>query len=158
MKTNGFLAILCLLAATTPAAAAPAETGPVELKGDVKVERILSENGRQQRVLAEPKVVVPGDRLVFATSYHNASATLVKDFIVTNPVPAGVMLAPDSAGMLDVSVDGGKTWGKLAALTVADGAGGRRAAQAGDVTHLRWTLSTLAPGAKGTLTYNAIVR
>ena len=68
------------------------------------------------------------------------------------------MIDPAGAAMADVSVNGGKSWGKLASLTVTAPDGTKRAAQASDVTHVRWTLALLAPGASGTVTYRAIVR
>lgn len=140
-----------------PAALAQAAS-PVELKGDVKLDKIVVQNGKEQHQLTEPKVVVPGDRLIFSTAYHNTGAMVVKNFVVTNPIPQGVTLASDATGNLEVSVDDGKNWGLLAMLTVPDGQGGRRPAQASDATHVRWTLATLAAGASGVLTYNAIVR
>ena len=146
--------LLAILAAPTALAQA---AQPVELKGDVKVDKLVVENGKEKHVFVDPTVVVPGDKLVFSTTYRNAGSEAVKNFVVTNPIPAGVALAPLGADKLEVSVDGGKTWGRLAALTVAETAGSR-AAQAGDVTHVRWILPVLAPGASGTLTYNALVR
>ena len=55
-------------------------------------------------------------------------------------------------------VDGGKTWGKLAALTIKDAKGVARPAQATDVTHVRWTLATIAPGTEGAVAYHGIVK
>ena len=43
-------------------------------------------------------------------------------------------------------------------LKVADGKGGTRPAQASDVTHVRWSIASFAPGASGTLEYHAVVR
>lgn len=159
MKQNliASLAAAFLMTFAAPAAFAQ-DAAPVELKGEVKLDKVVVENGKERHVLTEPKVVVPGDRLVFGTTYRNVSGKPVKDFVVTNPLPAGVMLAPEGAEAQTVSVDGGKTWGRLVALTVADGNGGRRSASAADVTHLRWTLAEIAPGASGSLTYDAIVR
>ena len=133
-------------------------TQPIELKGDVQLDKIVVENGREKHVLVEPKVVVPGDKLIFATAYRNTGSAAVSNFVVTNPIPAGVALAQGDAPMADVSVDGGKTWGKLSALTVTGKDGVKRAAQSGDVTHIRWTLASVAPGASGTLSYHAVVR
>ncbi|MEN9683523.1 MAG: hypothetical protein RLZZ427_1274 [Pseudomonadota bacterium] len=146
-------------AASSPATGtvAPA-TQPVTLKGDVKVERTVIENGTKRQVYLDPKVVVPGDHLVFTTAYHNVGADVVRNFVVTNPLPAGVVLAAGTAPEQDVSVDGGKTWGRLDASRVPDGKGATRPASTADVTHLRWTIAALAPGAQGTLVYNAIVR
>lgn len=148
--------ILVLGSLSAPALAAPAS--PVSLKGDVKLEKTIVENGVEKQTLTEPKVVVPGDKLLFSTAYRNAGAAPVEHFVVTNPLPSAVTLAPESAASLEVSIDGGKTWGSLAKMTVADGKGGRRGAQATDVTHVRWTLATIAPGASGAVQYHAIVR
>lgn len=139
-------------------AGAMAQTSPVELKGDVKVDTVVVENGKEKHVLADPRVVVPGDSLVFSTSYRNTGSAAIKDFVVTNPLPEAVMLAPDGAEKLVVSVDGGKTFGRLASFSVTGADGKARPAQAGDVTHIRWVLPVLAPGSAGTLSYHAIVR
>lgn len=156
---NKFLiaAVSGLLASMAAPAVSAQAAQPIELKGDVKVVKVVVENGQEKSVLIDPKVVVPGDKLIFSTAYRNAGGEAVKDFVVTNPIPAGVALAPLGADKLEVSVDGGKTWGRLAALKV-NNAAGPRAAEAGDVTHVRWVLPVLAPGASGTLTYNALVR
>ena len=142
----------------TSAAAAAAAPGAVVLRGDVKLETTVVENGVEKTVLATPKVVVPGNRLVFSTSYRNQDASPVQNFVVTNPVPAGIAVSPASATGLIVSVDGGKVWGTLAALTVTDAKGVATPAQATDITHVRWTLATIAPGAGGAVSYHAIVR
>ncbi len=144
----------------TPMAQAQAAQGaqPIELKGDVKLDKLVMENGREKHVMVAPDVVLPGDKLVFATAYRNSGASAVSNFVVTNPIPAGVMLAADGAAQADVSVDGGKSWGKLTSLTVIGTGGVKRAAQSSDVTHVRWTLPMLAPGATGTVTYRGIVR
>ncbi|WP_309622852.1 hypothetical protein [Novosphingobium sp.] len=146
-----------VLIATAPAVAA-AQTNPVELIGDVKVDKVVVENGKEKHVLVEPGVVVPGDALLFTTTYRNAGATPIKDFVVTNPLPDAVQLAPQGADQLVVSVDGGKTFGKLTTRRVTGSDGAPRAAVEADVTHIRWVLPVLAPGASGALSYHAIVR
>ena len=150
-----FASVAIFAAVPATAFAAP---GAVVLKGDVKVETTVVEKGVEKTVLATPKVVVPGNRLVFSTSYRNESATPVQNFVVTNPVPEGIAVAAPDAASLTVSVDGGKIWGKLAALAVKDVKGVARPAQAADVTHVRWTLATIAPGAAGAVAYHAVVK
>ena len=149
--------ITAAMIAAVPAGASAA-AGAVVLKGDVKIETTVVDKGVEKTVLVTPKIVVPGNRLLFSTSYRNESATPVQNFVVTNPVPAGIAVAAPDAASLTVSVDGGKTWGKLAALVVKDTKGAARPAQAGDVTHVRWTLATIAPGAAGAVAYHAIVK
>ena len=101
---------------------------------------------------------MPGDRLVFGTDYANNGTEAVRNFNVTNPLPAAVRLAPDADPALTVSVDGGKSWGKLSELQVTATDGTTRAATHEDVTHVRWVLASIAPGETGRLTYPAIIR
>lgn len=149
------LAISTLWFALAPVTPALAE-GLVTLEGDVKVVRQVEENGTARTIEEEPSKVVPGDRLIFTTSYANDTGETVDDFVITNPLPDAVALASD--GEFDVSIDGGKTYAPLDTLVVADGSGNSRGAELTDVTHIRWTLPTLAPGAQGKVTYFAVVR
>lgn len=151
------LAVPFAAAAATPAAVAPA-ANPVALEGSVKLEKAVEEGGVRKLILSEPEVVVPGDRLLFSTSYRNQGSQQVTDFVVTNPVPAAVEILPESIGDAMVSVDGGKTWGQLAALAVTDTSGAKRPAKASDVTHMRWVIAAIPSGGSGKVQYNAIVR
>ena len=146
-------AISILLAAML---AIPAHAQEVELKGDVKVIHTVEESGVSREERLAPDRVVPGDRLAFTTHFHNTSTEPAQDFVVTNPLPAAVMLAQN--GDFDVSVDGGQTFAPLATLKVDDGASGLRAAVLADVTHIRWTVARIEPGAEGEITYFAVVR
>lgn len=151
------LSILAALAAVgVPGVAAGKAAQQVELAGDVKVERTQIVGGVSQTVLQEPSEVVPGESLVFTTTYRNATGSPVENFVITNPLPDAVRLA--EAGDFEVSVDGGTTYGALSKLTVADPAGATRAAGPADVTHLRWVLPQLAANATGTVGYRGIVR
>jgi len=73
-------------------------------------------------------------------------------------VPSPVALESVGADNFEVSVDGGKSWGKLAQLTVTKPGAAMRAAQDADVTTVRWVIPVIAPGASGTLQYHAVVR
>ena len=132
---------------------------PMELEGDVKVVKLtIAADGSRLEELVPPDVVVPGDRLVFSTSYRNAGSDPVADFVVSNPLHEAVQLAGDADPTLTVSVDGGQTWGRIAELRVAGDDGADRAARPEDVTHVRWTLAKVGPGESGRLEYPAIIR
>ncbi|MBS0255345.1 MAG: DUF11 domain-containing protein [Proteobacteria bacterium] len=154
--SKSMLLVAGALAVAAPAMAAAAE--PVSLKSDLKLDKLVEENGVKRHMLVVPTKVVPGDHLVFTTSYTNNSGQPFNNFVLTNPLPKEVVLSDDGFGSFDCSVDGGKTWGKLASLSLDDGKGGKRPAQAGDVTHIRWALPAIAPGGTGTLEYHAVVR
>lgn len=149
-------ASLIIGAAATPLAA---QEQAVELKGDVKaVKTVTDANGNTSTELVAPEIIIPGDRLLFTTSYRNTSDEPAENFVVTNPLPAAVRLAPDADADLTVSVDGGANFAKLASLTITGEDGASRPADHADVTHIRWTLASVAPGAAGELQYPAIIR
>lgn len=151
-----FASVLALSLVSGPAAA---QEKPISLKGDVQLEKtIVEEDGGSRIELVEPDVIVPGDRLVFGTDYRNNGSEAVVNFVVTNPLPDAVRLAPDADADLIVSADGGSSWGTLADLTITEEDGSVRPAQQADVTHVRWTLALVEPGESGRLVYPAIIR
>ncbi|MCR2832947.1 hypothetical protein [Parerythrobacter lacustris] len=136
-----------------------AQEMPISIEVDLKLEKSVVDadgNSRVERV--EPDLIVPGDRLVFGRIYRNSGPEAVPNFVVTSPVSSAVRLAPDADPSLVVSVDGGKSWGVLSALTVAAEDGSARPADHADVTHVRWTLAMVAPGETGRLEFPAIIR
>ena len=146
------------LAATALGLSAPAVAqNDVALSSDVKVERTTVENGQSRTTLAAPEGVVPGDRLLFTTSYANGGSAPAENFVVTNPLPSAVALA-ETDESFEVSVDGGKTFAALDTLSVTDPEAGNRPAELGDVTHIRWVLARVAQGESGVLSYYGIVR
>jgi uncharacterized repeat protein (TIGR01451 family) len=152
LKTLAFL----IAALVAPAAAHAAND--VALTSAVFVEKTVQAGGQSKVVLEEPKLVVPGDKLVFVLNYTNKGATPATDFVVTNPLPGAVSFqSGDTAAQ--VSVDGGKAWGTLAALKVKDADGTMRAARPEDVTHVRWTFEKAIPaGQGGKLSFRGVVR
>lgn len=153
------LAAAAALAAPALPLAAQTSASQVALTGDVMAEKVVTDADGKERVeLVAPTAIVPGDRLVFGTDYANKGAEAVSNFTVTNPLPAAVRLAPDADPALEVSIDGGKTFGVLTTLTIANSDGTTRPAAHADVTHVRWVLASIAPDASGRLTYPAIIR
>lgn len=140
--------LLTLLAFTAPAAAFAASDVTIDSK--VMVEHQTQDpSGKLNVTLDPPKVVTPGDRLVFVVTYKNGGTKPATDFVITNPIPNAVAFTSVEDGSAVVSVDGGKTWGPLATLKVTAADGQVRSAQAGDVTHVRWALAAPIPAGQG---------
>lgn len=150
-------AFAVLALASAPAMAQSPAPG-VTLEGRVQLEKTVQTGNTSKVVLEEPKVVVPGDRLLFSTDYANTGNQRVDNFVVTNPVPSAVRVEDASAAQLQVSVDAGKTYGPLTSLSVKSADGSARPARAEDITHIRWTVPAIAPGGRGKVEYHAIVR
>ena len=150
--------LLSFLALIAPAAAMAASD--VSLDSDVFVERVKQDSsGKRSTVLEPPKVVTPGDKLVFVLAYKNGGAKPATDFVVTNPIPDAVAFAGAEGDGALMSVDGGKSWGALAALKVKQSDGTLRPALPADVTHVRWSFGkAIAAGAGGKLSFRGIVK
>lgn len=149
------LALLVVIAPTA-ALAAP----QVTLTSHISVVRTkLDASGKPTTSFEEPKLVTPGDKLSFTLDYVNASGKPADNFVVTDPMPDGVLFAGNESKGAEVSVDGGKTFGALTALKVVDASGQPRAATAADVTHIRWAFARpIASGEHGELRFDAIVK
>lgn len=139
--------ILAALAAATAATPALADSS-VRLDQSVFVER----SGNNTRIIEPARRLLRGDRVVLVLDWQAPPAP--RGFTVTSTVPAALSFQRSSAGMQDVSVDGGRSWGRIGSLRVHDGDGFRLATPE-DVTHLRWRIRGQRTGR---LTYSAIVR
>ena len=140
----GAMAALCALALPVAAQAGPA----VSLDSAAYVER--SDDGT--RSLERAARFSRGDRVVYIVTWYKFGGD--GGFTVTNPLPRSVAYQGSANDDEQVSVDGGRSWGKLGVLRV-----GERMAVPEDVTHVRWRV-TAARAATGTgrIAYSAVVR
>jgi hypothetical protein len=121
----------------------------VSLNSSVFVERVKP---GAVRLLEPARQLRRGDRLVYVVSWQRVAGE--GGFTVTNPLPRSVYYQRSAQGDEQVSVDGGKRWGKLEELRI-----GARIATPEDVTHLRWRVApNEAARGTGRITYSAIVR
>ena len=133
------------LAAVTFAKAMPALAAPgVLLASDVFVEH----SGDSGRVVERAGRLHPGDRVVTVLTWRRTGGG---QFTLTNPLPRALQFEDSASDAQEVSVDGGRSWGRLGSLRV-----GNRVASPEDVTHIRWRILTPAP--EGRIAYSAIVR
>lgn len=149
-----------VVAGATSAALMPATAhaaGNVQFASDVFVERFQpAPGGRTARILERAEQLRPGDRVIFVVNWSGRKGG---GFTVTNPLPRAIAFAGGADGTQEVSVDGGRTWGALEALTVRDAYGRMRQAHPEDVTHLRWRIPTqLALAGTGQMTWRGVVR
>lgn len=158
-------------AQSSPAAQTSADPrANIKIESKIQVER--SEEAADGKLAtkyyapADVKVI-PGDKLVFINSYKNTGNEPVSGFVVNNPVHAAVEFTGAEENWAELSVDGGASFGDLAAASVAnsepavDGtdAPATRPATLADVTHIRWNFKDSIPaGASGKLTFRGVVK
>lgn len=115
----------------------------------VYVERIESDASRR---LEPARQLAPGDRVVTVVRWYRMGGD--GGFVITNPLPASLAYQNSASNVQEVSVDGGRTWGRLEDLRI----NGRDATPA-DVTHVRWRIpASLAARGRGEIAYAGIVR
>jgi hypothetical protein len=138
----------------------PANARCFDVTGRIMVERTVTDgSGRQHAVLEETADAAPGEHLVFQFDYRNARPTVANTFVITNPIPDQLVYAGTDSPGEQVSVDGGRTYGSLADLKVADADGMERSARPRDVTHVRWVINRAMPtGTGGQLSFRAVMR
>lgn len=135
---------LTILGTTVQAFAAPL----VSTDSAIYVERHADNAMR----LEPASDLAPGQRVVTILRWRRESGDGA--FVITNPLPRAITYQKSSAGEEEVSIDGGRTWGRLAALRV-----GSRSATPEDVTHVRWRIpARLASQGRGQIAYAGIVR
>lgn len=116
---------------------------------EVFVERIDARNGRR---LEPASLLARGDRVVTVVTWKRTRGT--GGFMLTNSLPARLAYQRSASDMQEVSVDGGRNWGRLEAMRV-DG----RQATPEDVTHVRWRIpASYAALGQGRIAYSGVVR
>lgn len=146
-----FAASLALGGGITVGLAAPASAqgAAVATQSAVYVERI--EPGAARR-LEPASQLARGDRVVTVVTWYRMGGA--GGFVITNPLPASLAYQQSASDAQEVSVDGGRTWGRLDTMRI-----GMRNATPEDVTHVRWRIpASSAARGRGQITYSGIVR
>lgn len=146
-----------LLVATVPSAVAGAE--PIELKVVAEQEvTVTNEEGQEEVVRVEPKLVTPGEDVIYTISYTNLGAEPADNVVITNPVPGHMVYLPGSADgsntTIEFSLDG-VSFDSPENLRITTEMGPKQAT-ADDYTHVRWVvMAPLESGAGGEVSYRA---
>lgn len=141
------LAFLAVLGAQT----AQASETTALIKSSIFVER-GAYNGRPgARTVERASTLGSGDRVVtildWRTHGEKRAAT------VSLSIPTHLAFQRSSLGNEEISIDQGRSWGRLGTLRMRDSDGPRLAVPE-DVTNVRWRVN----GTNGRITYSAVVR
>ena len=140
---------LPLLASALLAPLAVQASPSVAIDSAVYVER--QEAGGTRR-LEPARRLTPGDRVVTVVSWFKVGGD--GSFVLTSPLPHRLAYQASARRDEEVSVDGGRNWGRLGSLRRQG-----RIATAEDVTHVRWRIDPERAGrGSGHFAFAGIVR
>jgi uncharacterized repeat protein (TIGR01451 family) len=140
-----------------------AQQGTIELKSNAEVE-VTETNSKGEKIVKRLEIgkskIVPGEILVYTTTYRNNGTKPAEKIVITNPVPQHMNYVEKSAEgagtKIDFSADHGKTYGAPETLFVTDSQGNKQKATAADYTDIRWTLlKPLPSGSSGSVSFKA---
>ena len=137
------LPIVAAIALPNTAAARPA----IATDSAVYVERLAAGTSRR---LEPASNLSRGDRVVTVVTWYRMGGD--GGFVIVNPLPNAVSYQESARDDQEVSVDGGRNWGRLTDMRV-----GARMATPEDVTHVRWRIASTR-ATKGQFAYSGIVR
>lgn len=166
MKSEERRTLKTFLLAVLLAFGAPAlaqQSGTLDVSQTVQKELVeTSESGETTTRLVDAETVIPGERVIYTTTFRNVGSDPAANVVITNPISENLEYVDGSAfgpGMrLEFSVDGGSTFADADSLTVVNGEETRQA-RGSDYTHIRWTLTgELAPGAQGVVRFTAVLK
>jgi hypothetical protein len=127
------------------AASAAFAQSAVDISRSVYIER----NAGGARAIEPASTLRKGDKVVLVVEWRADDAR--RGFTVQSAVPRDLAFQRAGSDTVEMSIDGGRSWGRLGGLKVGD-----RLASVEDVTHLRWRVA--AGSDRGMLSYSAVVR
>ncbi len=140
------------------------QPGHIKLQTEALQEKVTVEkDGSKHTDIVPAGRVLPGTEVIWNVNYEIIGKTPVTNAVITDPVPANMVYVPGSASGdksdITFSADGGKTWDTAEKLQVKNADGTLHVALPKDYTTIKWVLQgTLAPGAKGTVTFHAVLQ
>jgi uncharacterized repeat protein (TIGR01451 family) len=118
--------------------------------------------GKETVELTDVGIMVPGDTVVYTSTFTNIGSEAVNNIVVNNPVPDNTkymrFTAQGENTAVSFSIDGGNTFAAPADLTVTEANGITRAAKPKEYTDIRWVYqSDLAAGQSGTVNFKVTI-
>jgi len=162
-----FITALCAAALLTafqlPAHAQPAP-GAIEVTSIAEQEiEVLNKDGKKETKRIPVAKAVPGDAILYTTTFKNLIKKPAGNIVITNPVPNDSTYRGGSASGANTditfSIDGGKQYAAPDKLIVITKEGKTRPALPTDYTHLRWAYKgELGVGKTGEVSFRAVIK
>ena len=148
------LALVLAFAGAAPLhAQQAAKAGTIQLRNVAEKEVTETDAGGKAVAHRVPAAkAVPGEEVIYTSTFRNIGARPAGDIVVSNPIPPHTTYVGGSAfgdnTAIAFSTDGGKSWAPADKLKVRAADGKERPAAVTDITHVRWTYRGELPPAR----------
>jgi uncharacterized repeat protein (TIGR01451 family) len=121
-------------------------------------------NGQKTTKKVAAAKIDPGDVIFYTLHYINSGNEAATNAVLDDPLPQGTVYLPGSAFGAEItySIDGGKTYKKPSLLIYEvknpNGSIDKRTASPEEYTNIRWTISRIDAGAKGTVGFQVRIK
>jgi uncharacterized repeat protein (TIGR01451 family) len=159
-----FISVLCatilLTAFAIPAHAA--DPGAIKISSIAEKEtNVVDKDGNTQTKRTRVDTAVPGDEIIYTTTFENISNKPAGNIVITNPIPNDTtyLMANGANTEITFSIDGGNEYATPDKLIVTDNEGDTRPALPSDYTHLRWVYKgELGVGETSKVSFRAVIK
>lgn len=143
-----------LLGSTIMGTSALALTAEQTVEREIVVKN-LDGSETVRREVAES--VIPGESVVYSINYYNDLDKAAENVVLVMPVPSELTLIEGSADIAGVettySADGGQSFAPRENVVVKLEDNTTRAADSGDITHIKWIVALITPDQSGSLSF-----
>jgi uncharacterized repeat protein (TIGR01451 family) len=123
---------------------------------------IVDAEGNETVELTDVGIMVPGDTVVYTSTFTNIGSQDVSGIVVNNPLPKNTkyvrFTAKGANTVVSFSIDGGQNYAAPADLTITEASGVTRAAKPEEYTDIRWVYQgSLAADAASSVNFKVII-
>jgi len=163
-KQVSLMAIAILAALLLPMAAFAKPLVSVSITAEKEVTSV--KNGQKTTKKIAATKIDAGDVLFYTMNYLNSGNEAATSAVLDDPIPQGTVYIPGSAfgagAEITFSIDGGKTFKKPSLLIYElknpNGSMEKRTASPEEYTHIRWVISKIDAGARGTVGFQVRIK
>jgi uncharacterized repeat protein (TIGR01451 family) len=139
-----------------------AEPGAIKISSIAEKEtEVIDKNGNKTSKRTRVDTAVPGDEIIYTTTFENISTKPASNIVITNPIPNDTtyMSATGVNTEITFSIDGNNQYATPDKLIVTTKEGNTRPAVPSDYTHLRWVyIDELGVGKASQVSFRAVIK
>jgi uncharacterized repeat protein (TIGR01451 family) len=155
-----FFTAALLTAFTLPAHAA--EPGAIKLSSVAEKRiNVVDKDGKTVSTRARVDTAVPGDEIIYTTTFENISNKPAGNIVITNPIhnDTTYLMANGVNTEITFSIDGGYEYALPDKLIVTTNEGDTRPALPSDYTNLRWVYKgVLGVGETSKVSFHTVIK